>query len=244
MPDFNELAKNLVDNISNIRVKGAPEKEILPLRKGLGEISSLVDEHLNTLQTLQNDLVRVFRSNNVIDEENINTVEKHGNEYRLVAVKSNERHENIFGKEIESNKKEIDELKKIQAAFKELNKSDLSDSKLDKFRQDLGQEKPQEKTFSQKIKELFTHIFSWRDRAQESQDRAHATASIKNCLTELSSSTASLKAKAEELKPLLDPVIKEKYNTLIKAPKEHNRDWSQKIIDASSKSRKTSNSRE
>lgn len=239
MSKFNELAKNLIENIGKVRVDGVQGSELTSLSTSLEQVSSMVNEHLNTLQTLQNDLVRVFRSNNVIDGKEINTVEKDGYTYKLVEARSNEHRENLFGEEIINNKKEIDELKKIQSAFKELHKSDLSDSALNKFRQDLGQEKPQEKSFSQKVRELFVKIFSWKDTVKE-EDKQNAITAIRKNLAELGSSTQSLNAKVEELKPLLDPVIAEKYNARIQDPVKYNQeDWVKQTIDKAMEARKT-----
>jgi hypothetical protein len=87
---------------------------------------------------------------------------------------------------------------------------------------------------------LFAKIFSWKNIAKE-EDKQNAITSIKRSLTELDSSTQSLNAKVQELKPLLDPVIAEKYNAKIQDPVEYNKDWVQRKIDEATKPRNPKN---
>lgn len=245
MPNFDSLAKDLAEDVSKVYSNGTAQdvSNLLKPEQSLGEVSKRVNIHLETLLKLQNDLVKVFRSNNNIEDENheiknLRIVEKVDNQYTLVETQHDKKLQTVFGEE-------IDELRKIQAAFQkldeDLNKNPSKSAKaLDEFRSNLGQEKSQEKSFSQKVKELFAKIFSWKNIAKE-EDKQNAITSIKRSLTELDSSTQSLNAKVQELKPLLDPVIAEKYNAKIQDPVEYNKDWVQRKIDEATKPRNPKN---
>jgi hypothetical protein len=72
MPNFDSLAKNLAEDVSKVYSNGTAQdvSNLLKPEQSLGEVSKRVNIHLETLLKLQNDLVKVFRSNNNIEDEN------------------------------------------------------------------------------------------------------------------------------------------------------------------------------